>query len=85
MEGPMAPAVYVAEDGLVWHQWEERFLSPVKARCPSVGECQDKEAGVCGLMSRVRGWNSFFFPPEGKLEKGKTFEMLITKVSNINK
>ena len=23
MEGPMAPAAYVAEDGLVGHQWEE--------------------------------------------------------------
>jgi hypothetical protein len=23
MEGPMAPAVYVAEDGLVGYQWEE--------------------------------------------------------------
>jgi len=22
MEGPMAPAAYVAEDGLVWHQWK---------------------------------------------------------------
>jgi hypothetical protein len=26
MEGPMAPAVYVAEDGLVGYQWEEQFL-----------------------------------------------------------
>jgi hypothetical protein len=26
MEGPMAPAAYVAEDGLVGHQWEERPL-----------------------------------------------------------
>jgi len=26
MEGPMAPATYVAEDGLVGHQWEERTL-----------------------------------------------------------
>ncbi|KRY94964.1 hypothetical protein T4B_4070 [Trichinella pseudospiralis] len=26
MEGPMAPAAYVAEDGLVSHQWEERPL-----------------------------------------------------------
>jgi hypothetical protein len=24
--GPMASATYVAEDGLVWHQWEERPL-----------------------------------------------------------
>ena len=26
MEGPMALATYVAEDGLVGHQWEERPL-----------------------------------------------------------
>ena len=26
LEGPMAPAVYLAEDGLVGHQWEERPL-----------------------------------------------------------
>jgi hypothetical protein len=25
-EGPMAPAAYVTEDGLVGHQWEERPL-----------------------------------------------------------
>ena len=29
-------------------------LGPVKARCPSVGECQDREAGVGGLVSRGR-------------------------------
>jgi hypothetical protein len=27
-------------------------LSPVTARCPSVGEFQDREAGVGGLVSR---------------------------------
>ena len=26
IEGPMAPAAYVAEDGLLRHQWEERAL-----------------------------------------------------------
>jgi hypothetical protein len=26
MKGPMAPAAYVAEDGLVGHQWKERSL-----------------------------------------------------------
>jgi hypothetical protein len=38
----MAPAAYVAEDGLVRHQWEE---SPVKARWPHVGEGQGREGG----------------------------------------
>jgi hypothetical protein len=26
MEEPMTPAVYVAEDGLIWHQWDGRPL-----------------------------------------------------------
>jgi hypothetical protein len=31
-------------------------LGPVKARCPSVGECQSREAVVGGWMSRGVGW-----------------------------
>jgi hypothetical protein len=27
---------------------------PVKVLCPSVGECQDQEVGVSGLVSRGR-------------------------------
>jgi hypothetical protein len=35
----MAPASYVAEDAIVWHQWEERFLVILRLdRCPIVGE-----------------------------------------------
>jgi hypothetical protein len=30
-------------------------LDLMKARCPSVGECQDREAGVGGLVNRGRG------------------------------
>jgi hypothetical protein len=30
-------------------------LGPVKALCSSVGECQDREAGGGGLVSRGRG------------------------------
>jgi hypothetical protein len=33
MEGPMAPATYVAEDGLVRHQWEERPLILWRLEC----------------------------------------------------
>ena len=51
----MAPAAYVAEDGLVRHQWEERPFCPMKALCSSIGECQDREAGVGGLVSRGKG------------------------------
>jgi hypothetical protein len=29
-------------------------LGPVKAPCPSVGECEGREAGVGGLVSRGR-------------------------------
>ena len=36
MEGPMAPAEYVAEDALSGINAGEA-LGPVKARCPSVG------------------------------------------------
>jgi hypothetical protein len=49
----VAPAAYVAKDGLVGHQWEERpFLGPVKALCTSVGECQGQEMGVSRLLSK---------------------------------
>jgi hypothetical protein len=34
---------------------EGKALGPVKAECPSIGECQDREAGVGDLMSRGRG------------------------------
>jgi hypothetical protein len=44
-------------------------LGPVKAQYPSVEECQDREAGVGGLMSKGRG------DLERKLEKGITFEI----------
>jgi hypothetical protein len=32
----------------------EEALGPVKARCPHVGECQDREEGMVGLVSRGR-------------------------------
>jgi hypothetical protein len=45
---------------------------PVKAVCPSVGECQGQEAGVGGLVSRGRGEGvgGGFLPPQGKPGKG---------------
>ena len=52
----------MAEDGLV------------KALCLSVGECQDREAGTGGLVSRGRG-NRIRGFSEGKRGKGVTFEM----------
>jgi hypothetical protein len=57
----MAPAAYAAEDGLVRHHGEA--LCPMKALCPSVGECQGQELGVGGLVSRGRaeGVRGVFF------------------------
>jgi hypothetical protein len=49
-------------------------LGPEKALCPSVGECQDREVGMGGLVSRRRknGIGDFL---EGKPGKWITFEM----------
>jgi hypothetical protein len=46
----------------------------VKARCPSVGECQNREAEVDGLVSRERKEGIF----GGKTRKGND-------ISNVNK
>ena len=54
MEYPRAPTAYVAENGLVGHQWEERPVVLGRLNAPSVGECQGREAGVGGWVSRGR-------------------------------
>jgi hypothetical protein len=46
-------------------------LGPVKALCPSVGECQGQEAGVGGLV--IRGDDREF--SKCKPGQGTTFEM----------
>jgi hypothetical protein len=49
-------------------------LGPEKAGCPRVKECQDREAGVGGLVSKGQGvWNRGFW--EGNPGKVITFEM----------
>jgi hypothetical protein len=48
-------------------------LGPVKAVCPSIGECQGREAGVGGLVSKRQGVNREF--SERKPGKGITSEM----------
>jgi hypothetical protein len=55
MEGPMAPATYVAEDGLYGHQWEKRSLVLWR-------ECKGGEAGVGGW---VRGGEPSWKQGEG--------------------
>jgi hypothetical protein len=49
MEGPMALATYVAEDGLVGRQWDVRPLGLRLFRAPVLGECQ-------GWRMRVGRW-----------------------------
>jgi hypothetical protein len=39
---------------------------PEKAQYPSVGECQDREAGVGGLVNRERGNGMAVFREETK-------------------
>jgi hypothetical protein len=39
-------AAYVAEDGLVSHQWKERPIGCAKFICLSTGEHQGQEVGV---------------------------------------
>jgi hypothetical protein len=48
-------------------------LGPMKASCPSVGECQGLEAGVSGLVGGGCGGDRGFL--EGKPGEGITFEM----------
>jgi hypothetical protein len=43
MEGLMAPAVHVVEDGLIWHQWEGRHL--VLWRLDALAEGGEAEVG----------------------------------------
>jgi hypothetical protein len=53
----VAPAAYVAEDGLVLHQWEERSLVLRRLnRCPSVGELRVGKWEWVGAW--VGGWRN---------------------------
>jgi hypothetical protein len=49
----MSLAAYVAEDGLVSHQWKERPIGLANFICLSTGERQGQEMGVGGWGS---GW-----------------------------
>ena len=51
-----------------------KALGLVKGQYPSVGECQDREVGVGGLVSKGMGKGIGGFS-EGKWEKGIKFEM----------
>ena len=45
-------------------------LGPVKAQCPSVGECQDRKRGMGGLVSRRRGDGMGGGVQGGRMRKG---------------
>jgi hypothetical protein len=69
----MAPAAYVAEDGLVGHQWKERplVLEGLMPQCrgmPGPGS-RSGWVGEQGEGGRDRGFS------EGKPRKGITFEI----------
>ena len=49
-------------------------LGPVKAQCPTIGECQGQEAGVAWVWEQGEGLEDSGFY-EGILGKGITFEM----------
>jgi hypothetical protein len=57
----------------------EEALGPVKALCLSVGECEVREAGVCGWVGehphRSRGREMERGGSVGQSGKGITFEM----------
>ena len=77
IEGPVAPAAYVTEDDLIWHQWEGRTLVLWMLDAPAYGNARAlRQEWVGGWGSTLieageRGWGF----AEGKLEKGITFEM----------
>jgi hypothetical protein len=55
----MAPAAYVAEGGLIWHQWEGRPLVLWRRDASREGGCLNGEAGVSTLFEakeRGIGW-----------------------------
>jgi hypothetical protein len=53
MNQPVTPELPGTKPPTKEYTWKNS--SPEKALCPSVGECQDREAGIGGLESRVRG------------------------------
>ena len=73
MVGLRAPAAYVAEDGLVGHQWEERPWSYEG----SMPQCRGipGSGNRCGWVGEQGdgGWDRGF--SERKPGKGTTFEM----------
>jgi hypothetical protein len=70
MEGPIPLAAYVAEDGLVRHQWEERTLVLRRIDAPVQENAKTRK--------QEWGWwvgGGFFFWGVARKGKGIAFEM----------
>jgi hypothetical protein len=77
----MAPTIYIAEDSLIWHQWEGRRLVLWRLDAPEKGDAR----GV--MWEQVGEWVSTLLEAkerargrvgrlvEGKLGRGIIFEM----------
>jgi hypothetical protein len=75
----MAPATYVAENCLIWHQWEVRHLVTWRLDAPEKGDArgvmQELVAGRGStLLEAKRRENGGEFLDK-ETEKGITFEM----------
>jgi len=79
MDRPLAPAAYIAEDGLVGHQWEENplVLPRLNPQCRGMPGKREKGCVVgCGntlIEEEVGGWVREVM--NRKQGKGITFEM----------
>ena len=73
MEGPMAPATWVAEDGLVGHQREERPWTHEGSWLQGRGMAGQGSRGGWVSEHGEGGWDRGL--SEGKWGKGTTFEM----------
>jgi hypothetical protein len=64
MMGPMSLGAYIAENGLVTHQWEERPLALLRSYAPGVGSGwvgeQEEEGGDRGFLERKLGKSIIF-------------------------
>jgi hypothetical protein len=74
MEGLMALAAYVAEDGLVGHQWEERPLALQRLYMPQYRGMPGPGSRSGWIGEQGEGGENRGFS-EGKPGKGITFEM----------
>ena len=69
----VALAIYVAEDGLLGHQWEERPLVLLRLYAPIEGNSRTRNGS--GWVGEPRDWGGDRGFSLRKLGKGITFKM----------